>query len=446
MCYNDYMFETIVALATPPLKSALAIIRLSGEDAFDIVSKCFTKDITKTEIKQIYVGDIYDEETIDNVVLLAYKGPKSFTGENVVEIICHGSMLIANEIINVLIKNGARMAKRGEFSQRAFLHNKINLIQAESINDIINAETHEAKRLGLMSLKGETTIKLNNLKDKIGDLIASIEVHFDYPEEADNEEITASNIIKYVDDIINDVDVLINDAKKGRLINEGIKVAIVGKPNVGKSSILNVLLNEDKAIVTNIAGTTRDVVEGDVNINGIKIKFLDTAGIRGSDDIVESIGIKKSLAAIEKADLIIVVLDGSKELDNEDEEILKHTKDKERIIIYNKADLINDKKEGILVSALNNDIEILKKEIFLKLGLSNEDFLKPALVNDRQIGLLQQMKEHLLKTKEDAKNYLPVDLLSISILSAYNRALDLLGESNDLDISKEIFKRFCVGK
>lgn len=446
MCYNDYMFETIVALATPPLKSALAIIRLSGEDAFDIVSKCFTKDITKTEIKQIYVGDIYDEETIDNVVLLAYKGPKSFTGENVVEIICHGSMLIANEIINVLIKNGARMAKRGEFSQRAFLHNKINLIQAESINDIINAETHEAKRLGLMSLKGETTIKLNNLKDKIGDLIASIEVHFDYPEEADNEEITASNVIKYVDDIINDVDVLINDAKKGRLINDGIKVAIVGKPNVGKSSILNVLLNEDKAIVTNIAGTTRDVVEGDVNINGIKIKFLDTAGIRGSDDIVESIGIKKSLAAIEKADLIIVVLDGSKELDNEDEEILKHTKDKERIIIYNKADLINDKKEGILVSALNNDIEILKKEIFLKLGLSNEDFLKPALVNDRQIGLLQQMKEHLLKTKEDAKNYLPVDLLSISILSAYNRALDLLGESNDLDISEEIFKRFCVGK
>lgn len=440
------MFETIVALATPPLKSALAIIRLSGEDAFDIVSKCFSKDISKTEVKQIYVGDIYDEETIDNVVLLAYKGPKSFTGENVIEIICHGSMLIANEIINVLIKNGARMAKRGEFSQRAFLHNKINLIQAESINDIINAETHEAKRLGLMSLKGETTIKLNNLKDKIGDLIASIEVHFDYPEEADNEEITANNIIGYVDDIIGDVDVLINDAKKGRLINEGIKVAIVGKPNVGKSSILNVLLNEDKAIVTNIAGTTRDVVEGDVNINGIKIKFLDTAGIRGSDDIVESIGIKKSLDAIEKADLIIVVLDGSKELDNEDEEILKHTKDKERIIIYNKSDLIDDKKDGILVSALNNDVEVLKKEIFNKLGLSNEDFLKPALVNDRQIGLLQQMKEHLLKTKEDAKNYLPVDLLSISILSAYNRALDLLGESNDLDISKEIFKRFCVGK
>ena len=445
MCYNESMFKTIVALATPPLKSALAIIRLSGNDAFEIVSKCFTKKIN-TEKKEIYIGDIYDEETIDNVVVLAYKAPRSFTGENVCEIICHGSMLIANEIINVLVKHGAVMAKRGEFSQRAFLNNKINLVQAESINDIINAETHEAKRLGLMSLKGETTAKINLLKEKFEDLLASIEVHFDYPEEADSDEITSKNIIAYIDEILDYVSTLINEANKGRIINEGIKVALVGKPNVGKSSLLNALLNENKAIVTDIAGTTRDVVEGEINIDGVKLKLLDTAGIRGSDDIVEVIGINKSKETINAADLVVVVLDASNDLDEQDEEILRYTENKERIVIYNKSDKIEHKKDGIYVSALNNDLDILKKEIFTKLGLSQKDFLNPSLVNDRQIGLLEQMKQNILKAKEDAYNMLPVDLISISILSAYNRILDILGESTDIDISKEIFKRFCVGK
>ena len=443
------MFKTIVALATPPLKSALGVIRVSGNDAFEIVSKCFTKDIRNLTKREILVGDIYDEEVIDNVVLLAYKGPKSFTGEDVVEIICHGSMLIVSEIINVLIKHGAREAKRGEFSERAFLHNKINLVQAESINDIINAKTHEAKRLGLMSLKGETTQKLNVLKEKMGDLLASIEVNFDYPEEADEEEVTASNIVSRVDDIVGLVNKLINEANKGRIINEGIKVVLCGKPNVGKSSILNVLLDEDKAIVTSLAGTTRDVVEGDVNLGGINIKFLDTAGIRESEDTIENIGIKKSLNAIEEANLAIVVLDASNELDEEDKEILKHTSNKERIIVYNKSDVstpVNKDNEAIYVSALNKSIEPLKAAIFKHLGLSDQDFVNPSLVNDRQIGLLEQCKTNLLKAKEDALNLIPVDLISISLLAAFNRILELLGESADADISKEIFKRFCVGK
>ena len=439
------MFKTIVALATPPLKSALAVIRLSGNDAFDILSKCFSKKIN-TDKREIYIGDIYDKEVIDNVVVLAYRAPRSFTGENVCEIICHGSMLIANEIINTLIKYGAVNAKRGEFSQRAFLNNKINLIQAESINDIINAETHEAKRLGLMSLKGETTAKIKFLKEKFEDLFASIEVHFDYPEEADSDEITSENIINYIDEILEYVSTLINEANKGRIINEGVKVALVGKPNVGKSSLLNALLNENKAIVTDIAGTTRDVVEGEININGVKLKLLDTAGIRGSNDIVESIGIQKSKETIDKADLVVVVLDGSNNINEEDEEILEYTKNKERIIVYNKSDKLNSKKQGLYISALNNDLDALKNEIFNRLGLSDNDFLNPSLVNDRQIGLLEQMKINILKAKEDALNMLPVDLISISLLAAYNRILDILGESSDIDISKEIFKRFCVGK
>ena len=439
------MFKTIVALATPPLKSALAVIRLSGNDAFDILSKCFSKKIN-TDKREIYIGDIYDEEVIDNVVVLAYRAPRSFTGENVCEIICHGSMLIANEIINTLIKYGAVNAKRGEFSQRAFLNNKINLIQAESINDIINAETHEAKRLGLMSLKGETTAKIKFLKEKFEDLFASIEVHFDYPEEADSDEITSENIVNYIDEILEYVSTLINEANKGRIINEGVKVALAGKPNVGKSSLLNALLNENKAIVTDIAGTTRDVVEGEININGVKLKLLDTAGIRGSNDIVESIGIQKSKETIDKADLVVVVLDGSNNTNEEDEEILEYTKNKERIIVYNKSDKLNSKKQGLYISALNNDLDALKNEIFNRLGLSDNDFLNPSLVNDRQIGLLEQMKINILKAKEDALNMLPVDLISISLLAAYNRILDILGESSDIDISKEIFKRFCVGK
>lgn len=443
------MFKTIVALATPPLKSALAIIRLSGNDAFEIVSKCFSKNLVNVDKSTIFVGDIFDEEIIDNVVLLAYKGPKSFTGEDVVEIICHGSMLIANEIINTLVKHGARLAERGEFSQRAFLHNKIDLIQAESINDIINAETHEAKRLGLMSLKGETTQKLLVLKEKLADLLASIEVNFDYPEEADNEEITNRNVIRYIDDILSVVDKLINEAHKGRLINEGIKVALVGKPNVGKSSILNALLEEDKAIVTSIAGTTRDVVEGEINLGGVRIKFLDTAGIRESEDLVENIGINKSKDTIQKADLVIVVLDASNEIDLEDKEILKFTENKERIIVYNKIDKnkqVNNDLNGVLVSAYNKDVEALKEAINKHLGLSSADFTNPSLVNDRQIGLLEQLKQHLLKSKDDALNFVPIDLISIHLLAAYNRALELTGDSSDVDISKEIFKRFCVGK
>lgn len=441
------MFETIVALATPPLKSALAIIRVSGDDCFDVVSKCFSKDIRSIDKRTLLTGEIVDNNiVIDQVVLAVYKGPKSFTGEDLVEIICHGSMLIANQIIECLIKNGARLAVNGEYSSRAFLHGKIDLIQAESINDVINATTKEAKQLSIQSLKGEVSKLVTPIKTSIADLISLIEVNIDFPEYEDIEVANKQMIIDKIDSVIPVIDKLVADGHKAKIIKDGIKVAIVGKPNVGKSSLLNALVGEEKAIVTDIAGTTRDIVEGEVNLNGVVLHLLDTAGIRDVDDKVESIGVRRAKKSIDEAELIIVVLDGSKELEDEDNEILQLTEGKNRIIVYNKNDIIDTRVEGIRISALNKDIKPLVEEIYRVVGLDEQSFKQPALNNTRQLGLLEKTKEALLKARCDAESDLTVDLISISLMEAYTAVLEILGEANQIDLSKEIFSRFCVGK
>lgn len=442
------MFETIVALATPPLKSALAIIRLSGDDCFDVVSPMFNKDLREITEKTILYGAIVDgDEKIDQVVLLAYKGPRSFTGEDSVEIICHGSMLIVNQIISLAIKHGARLATHGEFSSRAFFHNKIDLIQAESINDVINATTQESKKLSLLSLDGEVTKMVTPIRSKIADILSLIEVNIDFPEYEDIEIANKEKVLEYVDLINDKINRLISNGQKAKIIKDGIRVAIVGKPNVGKSSLLNALIGEDKAIVTDIAGTTRDIVEGDINLKGVVLHLLDTAGIRDSKDFVESIGIDKAKESIKKAELVIVVLDASKTLDAEDDAILRITEDLNRIIVYNKSDKkIIQEVNGLFISALKKDISPLVDEIYRTLGLDNQAFKTPALNNARQIGLLERAKESLLIAKEDALNDLPIDLVAVSIRDAYEAILEILGEVNQIDISKEIFARFCVGK
>ena len=441
-------FETIVALATAPLKSALAIIRVSGDDAFEIVSKCSNKDLTKITKRTLSVGKIIDgDKEIDEVVLAVYKGPKSFTGEDLVEIICHGSVLIANEIIELLISKGARMAVNGEYSSRAFLNQKIDLVQAEAINDVINATTKEAKNLSILSLNGKTSDLIVPLKTRLADILSLIEVNIDYPEYEDIEVANKNTIIGVVDEIIPQIQKLIKNGKQGQIIKEGVKVAIVGKPNVGKSSLLNALLGESKAIVTDIAGTTRDIVEGEINLNGVLLHLLDTAGIRESDDKVESIGVNKSKEMIEKADLVIVVLDASKDIDEIDKEILELAKEKKHIIAYNKNDLANsNNKDNIYISAQNNDIEQLTNAIYKELGIDNDIFVTPSLNNTRQLGLLKKAEESLLKAKEDATNDMSIDLISVSLYDAYMAILEILGEANQMDISKEIFSRFCVGK
>lgn len=441
------MFETIVALATAPLKSALHIIRVSGDDCFEIVSKCFSKDIKDIKERTLLIGHIIDEgKIVDEVVLAIYKGPKSYTGEDLVEITCHGSVLIANEIIQLLLSKGARLAVNGEFTSRAFLHERIDLIQAEAINDVINATTKEAKELSLLSLKGETSKLVTPIKTRIADILSLIEVNIDYPEYEDIEVANKGHVVSLADELVPVIDNLIANGEKGKIIKEGIKVALVGKPNVGKSSLLNALLGESKAIVTDIAGTTRDIVEGEINLNGVVLHLLDTAGIRDVEDKVESIGVEKSKDAINNADLVIVLLDASSELDEQDKEILELVKDIPHIIAYNKVDKTNKPVDGISISALNNDITPLKDAVYERLGLKEETFKTPSLNNVRQLGLLKNIKESLLKAKEDALNDLPIDLVSVLLHDAYNSSLEMLGEYNQTDISKEIFSRFCVGK
>ena len=443
------MFETIVALATPPMRSALAIVRLSGDNCFDIASKIFSKNLNDVKNNSIIHGYIKDNsQIVDEVILLAYKNPKSFTGEDSVEIISHGSPLITNKIIELAIKNGARMAERGEFTSRAYLHGKMDLMQAESINDLINAETEESKQISLMSLNGETSKLVLPLKQSLGDLLSLIEVNINYPEYTDIEEANEQKILTVCQENISYIDKLIENGQKGKIIKDGIKIAIVGKPNVGKSSILNALIGEEKAIVTDIKGTTRDVVEGKFILNGISINLYDTAGIRESDDIIEEKGIVKSRKTLNDADIVIAVFD-STTFDDEDHNILDLIRNKQSIIVYNKKDLIKEEKTDknvLYISALNNDVEPLKEKIISVLGLKEENYKNPSINNSREIGILENIKESLGKALIDAKNNVPVDLINVNIQDAYLKVLSLTGEDHDFDIANEIFSRFCLGK
>jgi len=443
------MFETIVALATPPMRSALAIVRLSGEDCFKVVSNFFSSDINNVNTNGIHHGFVLDnKEIVDEVVLLTYKGPHSYTGEDSVEIMTHGSPLITNKVIELALKSGARLAEHGEFTSRAYMNGKMDLVQAESINDLINAESEESKKISMMSLKGETSKLIKPLKSSLGDLLSLIEVNINYPEYTDIEEANQEKIISSCNENINYINKLIFDGKKGRIIKDGINIAIVGKPNVGKSSILNALLGEEKAIVTDIKGTTRDVVEGKFILNGVSVNLYDTAGIRESNDFIEKKGIIKSEETLKKSDIVLAVFD-STSFDDEDKKIMDLVKDKEKIIVYNKKDLISEnveKKGSLYISALNKDIEPLKERIISILGLKKENYDNPSINNTREIGILENIKESLNKALVDAKNNVPIDLISVSIQEAYLKVLSLTGEDHDFDIANEIFSRFCLGK
>lgn len=437
------MFETIVALATPPLKSALAIVRLSGDDCFKVVSKIFSKDLARSPKREVVFGYIKDgEKVVDQVVLVTYVHPQSFTGEDSIEIMCHGSMIIINQIIKLLLENGARMATNGEFSSRAFLHGKIDLVQAEAINDMINATTAEAKDLSILALKGENSAIFKPIKEKIGELLASIEVNIDYPEYEDIEETSRESVISSCNGIVNELNSLIVNGNKHLVFKNGIKIAIVGKPNVGKSSLLNAFLKEDKAIVTPIAGTTRDIVEGEFSISGVPVHLFDTAGLRESNDLVEQIGINKAKQVIEKSDLVLFLVDET----GFDNELYKLVKDEKHIVVYNKSDLLNEKKtNSVYISAKNNDISNLINKIKEIMDIDDLQ-ITPSFNNERQLGVMRNIVRTLNIALEDARSNQPLDLVSTSIMVAYNAALELLGESNKNDLSDEIFSRFCVGK
>ena len=440
---------TIVALATPFMESAIAVIRLSGKDAFKILNELFTKDITNAKSQSIHYGYLkYNDEIIDEVMVSIFRAPRTYTCEDMVEISTHGSLIIINKVISACVALGAKIAERGEFTKRAYLNGRIDLIQAESINDIIHSDSEEAINIALSGLIGNVSSLIKNLKVQIEDVIANMEVNIDYPEYYDIEVETNDTILPKVNKLLTDIDVILNEAKIGMLIKNGIKTAIVGKPNVGKSSLLNAFLGKNKAIVTNIPGTTRDVVEGSINLNGIKLDLLDTAGIHESNDEVENIGIIKSKESLEEAELVLLVLDASNELNDEDKELLELTKNKNRIIVLNKCDL--DRKlniEGIEISAINQDISLLKDKIINVLGFDIKDYKNKALLtSSRQIGLINKTKEALQNIKNLINEGVPFDILSVDMKVAYDSLKEILGEISSLGYDDVIFSKFCVGK
>jgi len=440
--------DVIIALATPMMESALSIIRVSGENSLELLKEIFSNK-SKYEGYRVYYGNIVDEEEIiDQVIVSTFVAPRSFTGEDSFEINCHGGMFIVKRIISLCLKKGARLADRGEFSKRAFLNNKMDLVQAESINDMIRANSELEAKLAVNSLVGNTSKLVENIEKNFLDLLANIEVNIDYPEYDEAEIITKEYALKRVNEIKENIALLIKDSKVGKTIKDGINIAILGKPNVGKSSILNALLNEEKAIVTDIEGTTRDVVEGQILLEGLKINLLDTAGVRNTDNKVEKIGIEKSLDLASKADIVVVVLDSSRELSEDDHTLLDLTKNKNRIIVANKKEIKIDnfKYDCIKISAKDNDIDELKKAVINSIGFDLKEYNnKPLLSNARHIGLLENSYE-LLKHVEKELELVPVDLLTVELTQALENIRDILGHKAKLNMVDEIFSRFCLGK
>ena len=437
--------DTIVVLSTAPMQSAIAVIRMSGKDSFDILGHIFSNH---KEGRLLY-GHIKDgDNIIDEVVVSKFKGPHSYTGEDLVEISCHGNLIIINSIIELCVKYGARMAERGEFTKKAFYNGKLDLVQAEAVHDIITSRSKDSLNMSLHGLNGQLSTEITTLKQKILDILTNIEVNIDYPEYDDAIELTNEIIKPRVENLLIDVNHILNNAKVGKIIKDGVKVAIIGRPNVGKSSLLNALIKEEKAIVTSIEGTTRDIVEGSININGINFDFLDTAGIRESSDIVEKIGIEKSRNTVNEADVTILVLDGSKDLTDEDKELLDLVKNKPHIIVLNKED--EGKKiniEGISISALNKNIKALEDKLVSFVGIDIKDYKNEALLaNARQIGLMNQCQQALNDTLNSCNMYLPTDIIEIDLKRALDAIMDILGEKNKINLDQEIFSKFCLGK
>ncbi|MCI7724950.1 MAG: tRNA uridine-5-carboxymethylaminomethyl(34) synthesis GTPase MnmE [Erysipelotrichaceae bacterium] len=440
------MNDTIAAIATANATGAVSIIRISGEEAILIASELINKDLSKKEGYTITFGTVQeDNEVVDEVLVSIFRAPKSYTGEDVVEIGCHGGLFITRKILSLCLGKGARLARRGEFTERAFLNGKMDLSQAEGVNDLINATDEVNAKSAMHSLKGSVSIILKPLEEDLTQIISNIEVNIDYPEYDDVHQLTEDEILPKAKAWLNDIQKLIDEAKKAVNIREGIDTVILGRPNVGKSSLLNALLEEDKAIVTDIAGTTRDIVEGTVRLDGITLNLIDTAGIHESNDIVEKIGIDKSLQALEKAELVIVVIDGSEALTDEDHKLLEMTKNKNRIVVYNK----NDKAiqhDGISISAINGDVEALtnaiKEKYEKELYLASSDTLN----NERQIGLAIQAEQSMKNAICTLEDGMELDLVTIDLENAWISLKEITGKAGKEDLLDEIFSRFCLGK
>lgn len=441
--------DTIVALATPNMKSAVSIIRLSGQDCLELVDRFCSINLQKCLANTINYGFIVDEKNkkLDEVLISVFKAPHSFTGENVIEVNTHGGINISRKILNLFLSNGARMAQPGEFSQRAYLNNRIDLIEVEAIADMIDARSDHASELAMLGLTKKTTFLIDDLKEKLIQIIAQIEAKIDYPEYDDIADIAGDELGVKLTEFKDDITRIIDASKTGKLIKNGIKIALIGQPNVGKSSLLNAFLNENKAIVTEVAGTTRDIIEADYSLNGIDVTFLDTAGIRSSDDVVEKIGIARSYEALAKADLILLVLDNSKqELTTFEADLINNNNDN-LLIVLNKSDLGNNLNiEGLKISALKGDIATLTQAISERLDLNiNIENEALFLSNERHLALLNKVKLNIDEATKSLTLGMSNDLIIEDLELAYHHLQELLG-NNKADLLDELFSRFCLGK
>ncbi|MBQ7641463.1 MAG: tRNA uridine-5-carboxymethylaminomethyl(34) synthesis GTPase MnmE [Acholeplasmatales bacterium] len=446
------MVDNIAAIATPYGVGAISLIRCSGPDAIKLVNNIFKgKDLNNVKTHTIHHGYIMDnDEIVDDVLCSVFIGPKSFDGENMVEISTHGGIYVTNLVLQTLLKNGFRLAERGEFSKRAFLNHKLDLTQAESIMDVISSTNKLALKGSQSSLRKSTYNLIKKFRDKLLDILAKIEVNIDYPEYDDAIEVTNTYLKPLIDEMLLDMKEILKNSEISTIAIHGIKTCIVGKPNVGKSSLLNTLLDEDKAIVSSVAGTTRDMVEGSFNLGNITLHLIDTAGIHESTDLVESIGIKKSEAAIESADLIFLVLDSSNELEEEDYELLKLTENKKRIIIANKIDL-NPKwniDNAIYISALNKEgLKELENKILEITNINTFESLNGNYLNNtRQINLMQKAYNSLLNAKSSCDNMIDIDLIEIDIKDAFDSLGEITGEASPEELITALFTKFCLGK
>lgn len=446
------MDDCIAAIATSLGTNAISIIRVSGKDSIEIVDKIFSGNLKNKESHTITYGYIKDKDKkIDEVLVSIFKAPKSFTAENVVEINCHGGIATTKKVLELLLLNGCRQAQAGEFTKRAFLNGRIDLTKAEAVQDLINAKSENARKIIMNNLEGKTSSKIKELRQKLRSIISNIEVNIDYPEYLDIEEMTKEKIIDNLDYIKENLNSIIENSKNSKVIKDGINVAIIGRPNVGKSSILNKLLKEDKAIVTDVAGTTRDIVEGQAVIDGILLNFIDTAGIRKTDDKVEQIGVTKSLNELSNANLIILVLNNNEPLTEEDKYLLNLTEDKKRIIVVNKNDLENKLqiKEDVITTNTNSyeGIESLInkiKEMFNLDKIDTDDF--NYVSNVEQIAKLEEARQSLIDIETSLKNDMPIDIIEIDIKNIWTILGEILGETYTEELLDNLFKDFCVGK
>lgn len=448
------MNDTIAAISTALGVGAISIIRVSGDKSIEIVNKIFDKDLEKVKSHTIVYGHIVDNENIiDEVLVSVMKSPKTFTTEDVIEINCHGGIATTNKVLELLLKNGARMAEAGEFTKRAFLNGRIDLLEAEGVMDLIDSKTEASRKLAMSALSGNVSRMISNLRNQMIEIITNIEVNIDYPEYEDILVVTTDMINSSITSLEEKLIKILKEAENGKIIKNGINTLIIGRPNVGKSSLLNKLLNEEKAIVTDIEGTTRDIVEGNISLDGIELNIIDTAGIRKTDNIVEQIGVNRSLSLIGKADLIILVLNNNEKLTEDDYKLLDSTNDKKRIIFINKNDLPKNINLDIVDNVVYGStmqifgINALKdkiKELFNMEEIEKGDF--NYLSNARHIATIHECISVVESIKEGLKNGLPIDMLEIDIKKIWELLGNLIGESYDEELLDNLFSRFCLGK